>query len=369
MNDTVLLTGATGFVGMEVMARLVSRDDDTHVITLIRAEDHDGAQARLHDVLATLFDDPDAVSDRVTALPGDIALDGLGLSDLDRQHVVERATSVIHCAASIAFDLPLLQAMNINAGGAERVAEIAREIAGRDRLRRVVHVSTAYVAGRYQHRFFERELAVGQAFRNSYEHSKFHAEALLRDQYDLPLTIVRPSIIVGDSRTGWTPAFNVIYWPLRAFATGRLDAVPADPNGRLDVVPVDYVADGVVAALEDHRRCDTIALVAGEQAITIAELAELASEQFGRPAPRLGAAAAGTLAEGEVYLPYFDVKGSFDDRQARTLLGDRVPAPPSLAEYFETIVDYAQRAEWGRTPMTRSAAASRRREPALAHAA
>src|SRR5271167_4896329 len=121
MNDTVLLTGATGFVGMEVMARLVERDDDTHVIALIRADDREGARARLRGVLTTLFDDPDAVADRVTALPGDIALDGLGLSEMDRLHVLERATSVIHCAASISFDLPLLQAMNINAGGAERV--------------------------------------------------------------------------------------------------------------------------------------------------------------------------------------------------------------------------------------------------------
>jgi len=352
---------------MEVLARLVERDDDTHVMAIIRADDREAASARLRRVLATLFDDPSVAATRVTALPGDIALDGLGLSDIDRLQVLERATSVIHCAASISFDLPLLQAMNINAGGAERVAEIAHEMAERGRLRRVVHVSTAYVAGRYAHRFFEREHAVGQAFRNSYEHSKFHAEALLRDQYDLPVSIVRPSIIVGDSRTGWTPAFNVIYWPLRAFATGRLTEVPADPAGRLDVVPVDYVADGIVAALEDNRRCDTIALVAGDQAITIADLAALASEQFGRPAPKLGAAAAGTLAEGEVYLPYFDVRGSFDDRQARQLLGDRVPAPPPLSEYFETIVDYARQAEWGRNPLTRAEAA--RRSPALAHAA
>jgi thioester reductase-like protein len=367
MSDTVLLTGATGFVGMEVMARLVERDDDTHVIALIRAEDHEAATARLRGVLTTLYDDPAPAMQRVTALPGDIAVDGLGLSEIDRQQVLDRATCVVHCAASISFDLPLLQAMNINAGGAERVAELAHEMGERGRLRRFVHVSTAYVAGRYAHRFFEREHTVGQAFRNSYEHSKFHAEALLRDQYDLPLSVVRPSIIVGDSRTGWTPTFNVIYWPLRAYSSGRLDAVPAHPMGRLDVVPVDYVADGIVAVLEDNRRCDTIALVAGDNAITIADLAELASEAFGRPLPRLGAAAAGTLAEGEVYLPYFDVRGSFDDRQARALLGDRIPAPPPFSDYFETIVDYAQAAGWGRTPLTREAAAQR--APELARVA
>ncbi len=359
MSDTVLLTGATGFVGMEVMTRLIERDDDTHVIALIRAEDRNAANTRLHQVLATLFDDPAAPSARVTALPGDIAVDGLGLDEMDRMRVLERVTSVIHCAASISFDLPLVPAMNVNAGGAERVAEIARALAERGRLRRVVHVSTAYVAGRHPHRFHEHEHAVGQTFRNSYEESKFHAEALLRDQYDLPLAIVRPSIIIGDSRSGWTPAFNVIYWPMRAFASGCLDEIAADPTGRLDVVPVDYVADGILAAHDDPDDCGTIALVAGDRAVTIAQLAELAAEHFGRPAPKLGSAAGGTLGDGEVYLPYFDVRGSFDDRRSRERLGDRVPAPAPLSQYFGAIVDYALRADWGRAPLTRAAAARR----------
>ena len=367
MSDTVLLTGATGFVGMEVMARLIERGDGTHVIAVIRAQDHEEASARLRGVLGLLFDDPTVAAGRVSAIPGDITVDGLGLSEMDRLFVLERATSIIHCAASISFDLPLLQAMNINAGGADRVAEIAHALAERGRLRRVVHVSTAYVAGRHHGRFHEHEHAVGQSFRNSYEHSKFHGEALLCEQYDLPLSIVRPSIIVGDSRSGWTPAFNVIYWPLRAFASGQLDEVAADPAGRLDVVPVDYVAEGILAAHDRREPCGTVALVAGDRAVTNADLAELAAEHFQRPAPRLGRAEAGVLAEGEVYLPYFDVQVSFDDRRSRTLLGDRVPAPPPLAEYFGTIVDYAKRAQWGRAPLTRAAAARRSRE--FAHAA
>ncbi len=257
--------------------------------------------------------------------------------------------------------------MNINAGGADRVAELAHAIAERGRLRRVVHVSTAYVAGRHDGRFHEHDHAVGQTFRNSYEHSKYHAEALLREQYDLPLAIVRPSIVVGDSQSGWTPTFNVIYWPLRAFASGRLDEIAADPAGRLDVVPVDYVAEGIIAAHDHDQACGTLALVAGDRAVTNAELAGLAAEHFGRPAPKLGQAGAGLLSEGEVYLPYFDVRGSFDDERARTLIGERVPSPPPLSRYFGTIVDYARLAEWGRTPLTRAAALRRSRE--LAHAA
>ena len=358
MTDAVLLTGATGFVGMEVLARLIARED-TEVLALIRADDRLAASARLGGVLAQLFDDPEPAAARVTALPGDIAEDGLGLSQSDRAQVLERVTSIIHCAASISFDLPLEEAMNINAAGAVRIADLAEELARRGRLRRVVHVSTAYVAGRHPERFHEHEHAVGQSFRNSYEHSKFHAEALLGEQYDLPLSIVRPSIIVGDSRSGWTPAFNVIYWPLRAFASGRLDEIAADPAGRLDVVPVDYVADGIVAAHDEPQPCGTVALVAGDRAVTNGELAELAAAAFGRPLPRMGQADAGVLGEGEVYLPYFDVRGTFDDSRSRALFGERVPAPGHLSQYFGRIVDYALAADWGRAPMTRAAAARR----------
>ena len=358
MNETVLLTGATGFVGMEVLSRLLEQPD-TEVVALVRAEDRRAAAARMRSVLDLLLDDGEEAARRVTAVPGDVAVDGLGLGGWDRFEILERVTSVVHCAASIAFDDPLLQAVNINAAGADRVAGLVGPIARRGRLRRFVHVSTAYVAGCHVGRFAESDLDVGQTFRNTYEHSKFHAERELRDGHDLPLTIVRPSIVVGDSRTGWTPTFNVIYWPLRAFAQGRLDDVPADPEGLVDVVPVDYVADGVVGALRAPDAWPTLHIVAGDHAPTTVEIATLAAEHFGRPAPRLGAAGVGEgdLREGAVYLPYFDVRTRFEDGDTRALLGEGVPAPPPLARYFATIIGYAQAADWGRTTVTRAAAA------------
>ena len=120
-----------------------------------------------------------------------------------------------------------------------------------DDLRRLVHVSTAYVGGRHAGTFREDDLDVGQEFRNSYEQSKYEAELEVQAS-DLPLVVARPSIVVGDRYSGWTPAFNVIYWPLRAFARGMLDEVPANPDGVVDIVPVDYVADALVHLLARH---------------------------------------------------------------------------------------------------------------------
>ena len=96
-----------------------------------------------------------------------------------------------------------------------------RDRGGRD-LRRIVHVSTAYVSGRHAGEFGEGDLEVGQEFRNTYECSKYEAERLLRGVGELPLAIARPSIVVGHSASGWTSAFNVLYWPMRALERGLL---------------------------------------------------------------------------------------------------------------------------------------------------
>src|SRR5439155_23621126 len=109
-------------------------------------------------------------------------------------------------------------------------------------------VSTAYVAGAHVGRFGERDLVVGQRFRNPYERSKFEAELLVQAHSDtLPVQVLRPSIVVGDSRSGWTSSFNVLYSPLRAFASGAYPAIPARRSAPVDVVPVDYVAEAILA--------------------------------------------------------------------------------------------------------------------------
>ena len=102
------------------------------------------------------------------------------------------------------------------------------------------------MAGTHKGEFGEDQLDVGQRFRNPYEQSKFEAERLVRAADGrLPIQIFRPSIVVGERTTGWTPAFNVLYSPLKAFVRGSLPAVPARRSAPVDVVPVDYVADAV----------------------------------------------------------------------------------------------------------------------------
>jgi nucleoside-diphosphate-sugar epimerase len=116
------------------------------------------------------------------------------------------------------------------------------------------HVSTAFVAGASEEVMTPDRLNLQVQFRNHYEASKAHAEAIVRSLSDrLAWCVLRPSVIVGDSLTGYTTAFNVIYIPAKYIAQGLLKCFPGLPTARLDVVPVDYVAEAVTAfALTDR---------------------------------------------------------------------------------------------------------------------
>jgi long-chain acyl-CoA synthetase len=262
---------------------------------------------------------------------------------------------VAHCAASIRFSLPLQDARRINVTGTHAVMGIASEAYARGALERVVHVSTAYVAGKRDGRVHESQRYVGQRFRNTYEQTKLEAESLV-DNSDIPAAILRPSIVVGDSATGWTPSFNVIYWPLMAFARNLLPTVPADPDGTVDIVCVDTVADALYTLLDGPVQHGTMHAVAGDEAVTNYELATMAANAFGREPLRFVGLGDDPSAEERAgaFVPYFHSRLLFDARRGRAL-GFR---PPPLEQYFEKLMEYADRAQWGKEPLPRWAVAT-----------
>lgn len=361
-TDAILLTGATGFVGTAVLARLLERTDRP-IVALIRADDHDAARRRLRDALLAVFPPAEATAHaaRCTAVPADLLRDGLGLDTTEALRIARRCDEVIHCAASVSFDQPLADARAVNRDGAGRIADLAAAAAVRgDGLRRVVHVSTAYTAGRWAGAYTETDVPAN-GFRNTYERTKHEAETLLRASSPaLPLQIVRPSIVVGDRTTGWTRSFNVLYWPLRMFARGHLPVIPALAASPVDVVPVDYVADTILA-LEDAPS-GTYHAVAGEHATTVQEVVDLAAQHFERPAPELVSPALldaapdqpltdaqrRTLDRARVFFPYFALGVRFEDAATRAHLAPHGIETQPLADYFGTLMTYAEQASWGR---------------------
>ena len=349
-NDqrTILLTGATGFVGGELLARLI-QETDHDVVALVRARDDAAAQERIDAQLTTLLAPQlQPAEGRVRAIAAHLDEPGLGLPVRRRNAIAGGIDAVVHCAASVEFTLPLPEALRINLDGTRGMLDLAERA---PRLDRFVHVSTAYVAGDRGGVYREDETDVGQVSRNTYEQTKLVAEIHV-ESCGLPGTsIVRPSIVVGDSRTGWTPAFNVIYWPLQAFARGLFPVVPGDPDARLDVVPVDTVADALLDLASGPVRTGAIHVVAGKAAPTARQIAELASATFGAEPPRfVGPGEAPEVeARAGAFLPYFRVRGIFDATRGHAL-GYR---PPLLEDYFGTLMAYARATRWGKRPQAR----------------
>jgi len=387
-HGDVLLTGATGFLGMEVLARYLERSD-RRVYALVRGRDDRDAARRVHDTLVSLFGADHPYRERVVAVRGDITRPGLGLRDR-RDLLAERVSEIVHCAASVSFELELRAARQINVEGTRRVLEFAERCHARGGVRRLSHVSTAYVAGEHAGAFNEDDLDVGQCFRNAYEQSKFEAEQVIADaRAQLPITVLRPSIVVGERDSGWTTSFNVLYWPLRAFAHGAYVALPARRNAPVDVVPVDYVADAIFALSQaPEAEGATYHLTAGADATTVGELVELASTRFGRPAPRLidpglyrrlmhpllirassDERYRRALTRSEVFFPYFAMAVTYDSRRSRVALAGAGIAPTPLHRYFDRLVEFALAAEWGRRPLPRARAESEQRLLPTAQAA
>src|SRR5829696_6126678 len=184
MKPPVFLTGATGFLGMEVLARLLEAGD-RQVVALVRPGASASAEERLDAVLAQLWRDPEPYRDRVRVVAGDVTRPGLGMEPTERTALAEEVGAVLHCAASIAFDLPLDEARKINVEGTREVIGFARECKALGRLERFLHVSTAYVSGRHGGTFSEEELDAGQDFRNTYEQTKWEAEHVVLEADDL----------------------------------------------------------------------------------------------------------------------------------------------------------------------------------------
>jgi thioester reductase-like protein len=389
MSDALLLTGATGFIGMGVLARYLERTD-RHVYAPVRAESQAHADQRVRGVLRSLFarrgeEDSDAVkayAERVVAVPADLRRRRMGLSDRRRDALAERIGDVIHCAASVSFSGPIGDQRAINVEGTRQVLDLADACTQRGGLRRFSYVSTAYVAGDHSGSFGEEDLDVGQGFRNTYERSKFEAEALVRSRAcGLPIDIFRPSVVVGERASGWTSSFNVVYWPLRAFRLGTYSFLPVRRTSPVDIVPSDYVTDAIVALAERRGASgETHHLTAGEDATSVGKLLEITAARLKARPPRvippwpyrklvhplLVRRATGprrvALRQSEAYFPYFSMRLEFSDRATRRRLEPLGIRYERVERYFDRLIDFALATRFGRAPMSRADAFAWARE-------
>lgn len=359
-DECILITGATGFLGTQLVHEILERHPEASLILLIRNGSSESAQQRASRIV------PEEAIPRVEVCSGDVGKPDLGLSTEQYSRVAGRVTRIIHCAATVRFDHTLEEARNINVEGTRRILDLASTA---QHLRSFTYVGTAYVAGDRKGLIREDELNVGQPFRNTYEQTKAEAEALVQSHAsDIPTVILRPSIVVGDSRTGATSSFKMMYWPLKIYARRLWRTVPGYPDAVLDIVPVDFVARATVyLAFESSALGQTVHLCAGPQAsATISEIASRAAAFFNAPKPRyvnpefffaavrpilyltLWGRKRRVLVSGRAYRDYFSMRMQFDTTNATRLLAPAgIHSLPVLA-YLDRLFHYCVETDWGR---------------------
>ncbi len=252
-RTNVLITGGTGFVGKAVLARLVDQTSYGKIYLLVRGKRGATAEERVRDIVKRMFPRGrvEPLLSRIVAVPGDLVEPGLGLSEEALAVLKTDCHQILHVGASTEFGSPLEEARLNNVEGTRHVLDLALKLTDEGVLKRFDYVSTAYVCGRKQGLLTEDDLARGQDFSNTYEQSKYEAEVLVREHSSrLRIAIYRPSIVVGDSNSGYTPHFKVLYWPLLLLSKNVLPFFAVNQRAFLDVVPVDFVADGIVALMQ-----------------------------------------------------------------------------------------------------------------------
>src|SRR5687768_124126 len=287
-------------------------------------------------------------------MPGDITAPDLGLSQTDLETVRSEATVLFHLAAI--YDLAVAQdlAVRVNVEGTRNVNQFAGSLC---RLKHYHYVSTCYVAGKRTGVILENELRHGAGFRNHYEETKYLAEIEVdRLKSELPITIHRPAVVCGDSRTGETAKYDGIYyliryllkWPsvLGAFNIGNSEVT-------LNLVPVDFVVEAMAALASDPMAVGKTIQIADPAPLTTRELFDTIAHSLDGKGSRLTIPA--SLVETSLMLPlspkitdlphsavpYFFLKQTYDTAVAQQLLAPfQISCPPFLT-YVETITRYA----------------------------
>lgn len=231
----IFLTGYPDFIARRLLEVIQSHEPEAIIRLLVHPSRISEAKNQLQD--------GDLDRDQIEILRGDISSLDFGLSGTEYLEILANVTDIYHLATAWHVESDRRDIKNVNIGGTRNVLDAAFEM---DRLNRLNHLSSAFVAGDRAGVIMESELQEGQSFRNAFERTKYYAEVDVRNaRDDLPVTVYRPSLMVGDSETGEINETAGPYKFISAIVQMPSSLpllMPGKGDTPLNLVPIDYVA-------------------------------------------------------------------------------------------------------------------------------
>lgn len=365
-RNYILLTGATGFIGQYLLHDLLSMGKKLAV--LVRAKDGYRGFERIEGILQDWESRLRIELPRPVCLEGDIRDELFGLDASDVHWLRDNVNGVLHNAAMVEFVSQGRTIWDTNVHGTENCLELCRAAS----IENLHYVSTAYVCGTRRGRILESQLDCGQEFHNEYERSKFKAEQIVRSS-NIPkcLTVYRPSVVVGDSRTGFATSFRGFYvlaqfthlvgQHARRDAEGRWHhPVRLDKSGheRRNFVPVDWVAHVMTEVVRQPHLHGETYHIAPTRPVSAAEIEAALRQYFDYYGVSLAEQNATTRGEATgieqmffahmaKYMPYWDNDPEFDLTNTRAALSDRSDPDIDVAGLVR-MIDFAVKNRFGR---------------------
>jgi thioester reductase-like protein len=346
-DEVVLLTGFPAFTARKMVEELVARGR-----TLVHAVVHPKFEAEAREVLDALTLEQRG---RVHLIEGDAAAMDLGLSGAEIRSLASEVDRIHHMAQVSYLGADRKLAENVNVGGAREILEIAEACTS---LRCLVFHSTAHVAGDRTGLVLEADLDRGQGFRNVVEETLARAEKMMRAAMPrLPICVVRPTTIVGDSQTGEVDRFDGPYFLILLIVTSPPDfplPLPGRAETLLHLVPVDYVVRAAHAIGKDPRAPGRTFHVGDPSPLTAKRVFDLVAAAGGRRTPRgfipanltkalLRTPGIERLAKSpRAFLDALATPVSYSFANTTELLADTDVRCPPLESYVDRLVDYVQ---------------------------
>jgi nucleoside-diphosphate-sugar epimerase len=342
-----LVTGYPGFIGKRLVRRLVgdALRGAERVILLVQPKN--AAAAR---------EDLGALGAEGTVLvEGDVEQMHLGLSGAEWKALAGDVTDIWHLAARTWLGASRAEMRRVNLEGTRNVLELGR--AARN-LSRLNHFSTSYVSGDRVGVILEDELAMGQRFHNAYEETKYQAELLVRRaQAELPATIYRPSIVVGDSRTGEIDRFEGPYALAILLVASPLSVplpLPGDAVAPLNVVPVDFVVDAALAIGANPGAVGKTVHLVDPAPLSARRVYEMIAARAGKKLPTVSVPARAfqallqlpileRLSRGHrPAIEYVNHLAIYNCRNLLELLDGTAIRCPPIASYLDRLIEFVQ---------------------------